>query len=31
MAYIMFAVLFVVTYIQLRVGRSRASAAYEFA
>lgn len=30
MAYIMFAVLFVVTYLQLRIGRSRASAAYEF-
>ena len=31
MAYILFAILFIITYLQLRVGRSRASAAYEFA
>ena len=30
MAYILFAILFVITYIQLRVGRSRASAGYDF-
>lgn len=30
MAYILFAVLFIITYIQLRIGRSRASAGYEF-
>jgi ABC-type sugar transport system permease subunit len=30
MAYILFAILFVITYLQLRVGRSRASAGYEF-
>lgn len=30
MAYILFAILFVVTYIQLRINRARASAGYEF-
>ncbi len=30
MAYVLFAILFVITYVQLRVGRSRASAGYEF-
>ena len=30
LAYVLFAILFVITYIQLRLGRSRASAAYEF-
>jgi multiple sugar transport system permease protein len=30
MAYILFAILFVVTYLQLRINRSRASAGYEF-
>ncbi len=29
LAYVLFAILFVITYIQLRVGRERASAAYE--
>ncbi len=30
LAYVLFAILFVITFIQLRVGRQRASAAYEF-
>jgi multiple sugar transport system permease protein len=30
MAYIMFAILFVITYLQLRVGRARASGAYDY-
>jgi multiple sugar transport system permease protein len=30
MAYILFAILFVITYIQLRVGRSRASGGYDY-
>lgn len=30
MAYILFAILFVITYIQLRVGRARASGAYDY-
>ncbi len=30
MAYILFAILFIITYLQFRVGRSRASAGYEF-
>jgi multiple sugar transport system permease protein len=30
MAYILFAILFVVTYLQLRINRARASAGYEF-
>jgi len=30
LAYVLFAILFFITYIQLRVGRSRASSAYEF-
>jgi multiple sugar transport system permease protein len=30
MAYILFAILFVITYLQLRVGRARASGAYDY-
>jgi multiple sugar transport system permease protein len=30
LAYVLFAILFVITYFQLRLGRKRASAAYEF-
>jgi hypothetical protein len=31
MAYILFAILFIITYLQLRVGRTRAAGGYEFA
>ena len=30
MAYILFAILFVITYLQLRIGRARASGAYDY-
>ena len=30
LAYVLFAILFIITFIQLRIGRQRASAAYEF-